>query len=362
MPIVLDGSGSITGLNAGGLPDNSVTSAEIASGAVTVSKIDTTVSQLFGMRNRIINGGYDVWQRGTSTTVATGTGNNAYLADRWMIENTSGSTVTATRVANSSNAYGSGNYYINLAIPTFASGGHVDQWQSIESLNIADLAGQTVTLSYYAALSGGSGATLQFQIWIGYPSATDNYTTATYSNPDSKTITSTPTRYTSTFTIPSGATTGLRVYFRINNNGSSTSNATTYTLGGLQLEVGSTATPFERRMYGQELANCQRYYWQQNSETSYAGVASGLMNSTTAARVTLRYPQPMRSIPTISVTSIGSFIVNQGSDLTPSAITAYPNSLSTMIDFTVSGGTLGRGVVLIFNNTSSGSIQASAEL
>jgi hypothetical protein len=141
-------------------------------------------------------------------------------------------------------------------------------------------------------------------------------------------------------------------------------NGATFYITGVQLEVGSTATPFERRLYGQELANCQRYYWQRNSETSYAGVAAGGMNGASSARFVLPYPVPMRSAATVSITNIGNMIVNQGaSDLIASSLSAYANSTTAMLDIgTTTSGTLGRGATLIYNISSSSSIQASAEL
>lgn len=341
-----------------------ITTAATLPAATTIGGINYTP---YTMKNRIINGSYDVWQRGTSTTVATGTGNNAFLADRWMIENTSGSTVTATRVANSSNTYGIGNYYINLAIPTFASGGHVDQFQSIESLNIADLAGQTVTLSYYAAVSGGSGATLQLQIWIGFPSTTDNYASATYSNPDSKTITSTPTRYTSTFTVPSGATTGLRVYVRMNNNGSSTSNATTFTLGGIQLEQGSYATAFEWLPYSMELALCQRYYLRlTGGGTNYGMGIVGMWIPGNNCSTEVMFPVAMRAGPTAGYSSI--YVKTAGTSYNVTSIGGVYGSGGSGY---VSGGTIDLGAAssptagyagIVLANSSSSYIDFSAEI
>jgi hypothetical protein len=87
------------------------------------------------------------------------------------------------------------------------------------------------------------------------------------------------------------------------------------------------------------------------------------MNATTTARLTLRYPQIMRAIPTVSMTSYASFVVNQGgTDITPSAMTPYANSQSVLMDITTTAGTAGRGATLIFGNVSTGSIQATAEL
>ena len=139
-------------------------------------------------------------------------------------------------------------------------------------------------------------------------------------------------------------------------------NGLTIQLTGVQLEIGSTATSFDSRDYGRELAMCQRYYWQTNNETSYAAIGSGVMNVATIARFFIPYPVPMRAIPTVSATTLSSLIVSQGLDLVPTGFTPFPNSKSCMADVTTPAGTLGRGAVLFFNNSATGSVQATAEL
>jgi hypothetical protein len=100
MPIVLDGSGSITGLSAGGLPDSSITSADIADGAITSAKLDSTSSQLFGMRNRIINGDMRIDQRNAGASV-TQTTSTVYTLDRWVSYGTVTSKFTTQQNAGS---------------------------------------------------------------------------------------------------------------------------------------------------------------------------------------------------------------------------------------------------------------------
>jgi len=76
-------------------------------------------------------------------------------------------------------------------------------------------------------------------------------------------------------------------------------------LTGVQLEVGSQATPFEHRSFGEELALCERYFQRYGANSTYIPVATGISNSQTAARIFLVYKTQMRATPSIvSTTSL----------------------------------------------------------
>jgi hypothetical protein len=85
----------------------------------------------------------------------------------------------------------------------------------------------------------------------------------------------------------------------------STSNE--FYITGVQLEIGSVATEFEHRSFGEELALCQRYFQDVTlgSTDAYAMIASGGYESSTVVRAVLHFTQAMRTLP--SVTSSGSF-------------------------------------------------------
>jgi hypothetical protein len=239
--ITLDGSGNVA-------VGNNLTVAG------TQTTTGTVVMGSSFLRNRLINGNMYVAQRGTSATVTAGTtvptASTGYpCVDRWFVYST-GANVTAAQVA------GSGNNKNLLQVTGAASVTAVGIGQRIEQLNSYDLAGQTCTLSVNIANSllttvtwtASYATTADTFGTIGTPTKTQ-IATGTF------TVTSTLTQYTANIAVPAAATTGIEILFTV---GAQTSG--TWQIGNAQLEVGTVATPFERRQYGQELALCQRYY------------------------------------------------------------------------------------------------------
>ena len=79
-----------------------------------------------------------------------------------------------------------------------------------------------------------------------------------------------------------------------------TTDDSTFEITGVSLEVSSTATDFEHRSYGQELALCQRYFFNVTGNNNFRTALSGFANSTTSLRVCVPFPTPMRATPTFS--------------------------------------------------------------
>ena len=245
-----------------------------------------------GTRNRVIGGSMAVDQRnaGASQTF-TAAAALAYSVDRWYGYCT-GANVTGQRVQGAT--VGQFRYqYTGAASVTGIGFGH-----RIEQLNSADLANSTATLSVDLANS-----LLTTVTWTAYYANTAD-TFGTLASPTrtqfatgSFTVTSTVTRYSTQISVPAAATTGIEIVFTV---GAQTSG--TWTIGNVQLEPGSTATPFERRSYGQELALCQRYY-----ENFADGVAGSTLFYTGSYATTpggsncnWQFKVTKRAIPTIT--------------------------------------------------------------
>ena len=225
-----------------------------SSGAVTINNLN---NQSF--RNRIINGDMRIDQRNGGASQSITAGSAPYSVDRFIVRS-AGGTITGQRVA------GTGSTQYVYQITGGASVTQVQFEQRIEASNSYDLAGGNATLS--VNLSNSLLATANWVLY--YPTATDNFTSSTVISSGSWTISSTIARYNATISIPAAATTGLYLIIYVTAQTSGT-----FKIGDVQLEAGSTATEFERRPYGTELALCQRYY-----ETTYnTGVAVGSVNN-----------------------------------------------------------------------------------
>ena len=228
-----------------------------------------------------------VAQRATSATVTAGTAvptsSTGYpCVDRWFVYST-GANVTAAQVVGSSTAQN------RLQITGAASVTAVGVGQRIEANNSYDLNGQVVTLSVDMANS-----VLTTVTWtVSYANTADTFgtigtPTKTQIATGTFTVNSTVTNYNAQITIPSAATTGLEVLFTV---GAQTSG--TWTIGNPQLELGSSATIFDYRPLGTELALCQRYY--QRLGQSVRGYCQGATYGTGAS---FTLPVVMRATPT----------------------------------------------------------------
>jgi hypothetical protein len=221
-------------------------------------------------RNLIINGAMQVWQRGTSGTVG-------YVADRFITADTA----SVSKVSSSLTGFGSAMRIVaNSSDPHFA--------QQIENTD-GYLAGQTMTLSFWmkSDIADPFDAGQYCEYYDGsevYQILTVDVPSVTETNGDWK-------RYSRTFTLPTTATGhkfNARMYF----------NATTgqtLDITGVQLERGDTATPFEHRSYGQELALCQRFYFVSDAALTARG------RNSYATQFVL-FPVTMRAAPTLTGT------------------------------------------------------------
>jgi len=198
-----------------------------------------------GRKNLIINGGFDVWQRGTSLTAVA-----SYLADRWL----NGQSETQTRqtfTVGQTDVPGNPTYYHRGA------GGALNWYEMTQKMEDVRLtAGREVTLSYWAK----GDSTFTNQIYVTQDFGTSGSTSVGAAQSTAN-ITTSWARYTHTFTLASitGKTVGANSFLRVYVARANVANIV-IDIANVQLELGSVATDFEHRSYGEELALCQRYY------------------------------------------------------------------------------------------------------
>ena len=303
---------------------------------------------LAGHRSRLINGGMVVDQRNAGASVSSSTGVVTYTVDRWYVYAT-GAAVTAQRIASSNATFTNA-----VRITGAASNTGVAFGQRIEVQNSYDLAGKTVTLSFYAASS--ASITLTWKAY--YAGAANDFSTQTQSNTGTQATTSTLTKYSATFTLPSAATTGVSI--EIGTGGAFTSGSIDIT--GVQLELGSVATPFERRSYGAELALCQRYFQQ------LGGGMTGFEEGNSTHSYGLRFMQLMRAAPTFSLISasfsyryiMSGSVGDRAIPISINGATAISTQSAWLYFNDTSGGSVaGRGAIERFGTNY---VNASAEL
>jgi hypothetical protein len=296
---------SISGTNGVTFPDSSLQAAAASPNV---------------LKNRIINGAFQIAQRATSATITAGSTIAAGYStvDRWYAYST-GANVTAAQVA------GTGNNKNLFQITGAASVTAVGIGQRIEQLNSYDMASQTATLSVNIANSLLTSVT-----WTAYYANTAD-TFGTLASPTRTsiatgtfTVTSTLTNYNAQISIPAAATTGIEIVFTV---GAQTSG--TWQLGNVQLEIGSSATPFERRLCNQELTNCQRYAFVTDGSMSNTGAVSNVGSGTVQQRII--FPIVMRVAPSVAVNTSGSWIVSNdyNADYTASTVSVSAIGAST---------------------------------
>jgi hypothetical protein len=311
--------------------------------------------------NVIINGGFDIWQRGTAINAVA---NTAYTADMWSIITDNVGTVNATR--QNIAAQGIGSQY---ALRAERSAG-TNRWVVIGMFEGAlSYVGRNVTLSFY--IRKGSALTSDISVSISartvkFGTAYDT-STATISN--SSINSSTFTRYTITFPITTATSTAGADFFEleISANQAGASNAF-FELAGVQLEAGQTATPFRRNANSiqGELAACQRYLQILYSESLFGQVAVGWGYNATSTIVYTNLKETMRVVPT----SLGwsGLALHDNFSSAPTISTVAINTAASntnILGITVTSATgiiTARPYWLGGNNTGAGVLILSSEL
>jgi len=335
-----------------------------------------TNSQIGGRRNMVINGAMQVAQRGTSQSGITASANEGYTTvDRFAFDGgTHGGVFTASQSTDAPTGFSNSlKMDCTTADTSIAAGEYLMlqtrfEGQDVQQLKKGTSSAEKVTVSFY--VKGNASATYMCELQDNDNARTNGQTFA---------VTTDWTRVILTFV---GDTTGtldndnnlsLRLNFFFHsgstfNGGTFTSNQWTATtnervgsitsffdstdreffITGIQLELGSQATPFEHRSFGEELALCQRYYFQKiNGNSQPVGI--GTYISSGQIRTYIDFPVEMRADPSI-VTSSGTShfnIENPSDDFDGGWVLVQVNKTSAIPYATgsVSGTTSYSGVI-----------------
>jgi hypothetical protein len=277
--------------------------------ATTQQNSGGVVAGVTAGKNFVINGGFDFWQRGTSSTSS-----GVFLADRWIhgrAGGASGGTYTR-QTATDSSTLPFLQYSFRLQRDSGNTGtAQLNLNQVIETANSVPLAGKTITLSFYARVGANFSATSGTAIaYLFTGTGTDqNGVLGAWTgsaNPLSASFTGATTtwqRFQATATLSS---TTNEIYFGIGFTPTGTAGAADWLeIAGVQLEVGSVATPFSRSTgtYATELAACQRYYYVHSRNENWA---NGQASSTSGVTAPILLPIEMRVAPTITLATAGA--------------------------------------------------------
>jgi hypothetical protein len=258
-----------------------------------------------GRRNLILNGNFDVWQRGTS-------GTSGYVSDRWTTGNVNGTTTAISQqsfTVGQTDVPGEPKYYHRTVVTSASASNSLSIFeQRVEDVRTG--AGQLVTISFYAKADSNKNMSLEMLQDFGSGGSSDVNSLGV----QKFSLTSSWQKFTKTVTLPSisGKTVGTSSYLACNfwmDAGSSFNSRTdslgnqsgTFDIAQMQLELGNVATPFEHRSYGEELLNCARYYYKFNGGggSNFSRLAMGFLRSSTNFRGLFQFPTEMRTTPTL---------------------------------------------------------------
>jgi hypothetical protein len=354
-----------------------------------------TNGQLSGRRNMVYNGNFQCWQRSTSET-GLGTASGYFTADRWRVNlgGTSAGRFTMNRTAGDPDGF---NYGLVINCTTIDTTIAADEQlrinqrfegQDLQHLKKGTSGAETTTISFYAKVVGSAtnfvvelqdndnsrSISKMFTFttdWVRYYWTIPGDTTGSLDQDTSMSMTinfwlhSGSNHTSGTLNTDWNSRTNANVAAGIHSIFSSTSNE--FYLAGVQWEVGSQATPFEHRSFGEELALCQRYYHEQGNyppspNSGYEGFFVGASFAASGVRGVMYLPTTMRATPTFSTS--GSFALLGGSagSVTAIALADSGGNPAVALNVSTSSTTSGEAYELRSDNDQDARVQFDAEL
>ncbi|ADW08409.1 tail fiber protein [Puniceispirillum phage HMO-2011] len=345
-------------------------------------------------RNLILNGGMQVAQRGTSVTGIT---TPSYpTCDRWYFNVNLAGTWTVSQSTDAPAGSGFTNSFkadCTTADASLDSGDYIQFQQRFEGQNLQRLkygtsSAEKITLSFWVkATKTGTNVLMLYQddaadmINAQYTinaSNTWEYKTLTFVGNTADVITNDNTRgFICIWHLAAGSArtsgsimdtwggyaTGNEAVGQV-NHADSTSN--TWQITGVQLEVGEQATPFEHRSYGDELAACQRYYYQLTSQLAYRRYGMSTYDTSTNYSALIPFPVQMRTTPSLSTTGTASdyAVYALNSVKASNAVPSLGDStvFNALLSGVTASSTAGAAGTLLDNNAAGTFLGFSAEL
>jgi hypothetical protein len=345
------------------------------------------------MKNRIINGAMVIDQRNAGASV-TPSADPTYTLDRWVCQLSQVSKFSVQQNAGSvTPPVGFSNYLgITVGVSANVTVGASDYFlvqQKIEGFNTSDLGfgtanAKTVTLSFWvrSSLTGTFGGSLRNSAENrSYPF---NYTISAANTWEQKSVTiAGDTTGTwigatngiglevawslgvgSTYSGTAGAWAGANYANATGSVNLITTNSATLYITGVQLEVGSSATGFEYRLYNQELSACQRYFIEMAAQTNvFQSICFGSMYSLTGGSYVIYLPVPMRTVPSLTTAQT---LFMQNANINVSSFAGPYSQVGSILegDFALASNWTSGSVGLIRYNNQSGTkkFSLSAEL
>ena len=318
-------------------------------------------------KNGVLNSGFNVWQRGTSISLAANAG-ITYLADRWATQTAANQACTVSRQATGDTT---NLPFVQYALRYQRNSGQTGTdalsiIQPFETVNSIPFAGKTVTFSFYARAGANfSAASSLLYYLVRTGTGTDQmpfnaYTGGSTSFSAAVTLTTTWQRFTATATIPTTATEIAPQFYYIPVGTAGANDF--YEVTGVQLETASTASAYSPNAatYEAELAACQRYYYRQAAgSNAYARFGIARAGSTTNLEYCLVLPVTMRVAPT--AVEFSTLTTTNAQNVSAAALN-QPTTNSASLDLTVGSATTNQPYTIMANNSTSAYVAVTAEL
>jgi hypothetical protein len=361
-------------------------------GAVTATSVNS--QNTFGFKNRIINGAMVIDQRNAGASVTPT--DNSYTIDRWQSRLSQASKYSVQQSSVAPAGFKNSLLVTSLSAYTVGASEFFQVRQIIEGFNTADLSfgtasAQTITLSFWvrSSLTGTFGGVLSnadgtrtyvFSYSISSANTWEQKSITIVGDTTGTWLTDKEGGFTVAWTLGAGASVSTTAgvwnasLFRGVTGGTSVvgTNGATFYITGVQLEKGSTATSFDYRPYGTELALCQRYYYHMvaNATAVYLRFAYGQNVTSNATEYGIPLPVTMRSTPSLITTgnpaSYGVYYANAVTACNAGPTLSGNGTNSTCVTILSSLGTnplaAGGAAAFLANNTANAFLGLSAEL